>query len=216
MRTPKGKQRGGGGAMRTGKTEVNKLRKKAMKNKMMKKTMLTLAGDDTKDEIRDLMNDSGNLSSISIIGRSPAAASSRQTTSKAAKTKSPGRKKVAKSESSLSLKSLSAQLTRRSSRRKLKEEPSPAKEDKMEVMEVNGDEALAKQGDTIKVVKIQNGDHEQNGHTEEAGVSRLQGVKNMLSSAVWGVPYAKVVEDGDGEANMSQVSNSAESRCVIS
>ena len=30
-------------------------------------------------------------------------------------------------------------------------EPSPAKEDKMEVMEVNGDEALAKQGDTIKV-----------------------------------------------------------------
>ena len=45
MRTPKGKQRGGAKEV---KKETNKLRKKAMKNKMMKKTMLTLAGDDTK------------------------------------------------------------------------------------------------------------------------------------------------------------------------
>ena len=43
MRTPKG-PKGGRGA--SAKTEVNKLRKKAMKNKMMKKTMLAL--DDTK------------------------------------------------------------------------------------------------------------------------------------------------------------------------
>ena len=45
MRTPKGKQRGGA---KDAKKETNKLRKKAMKNKMMKKTMLTIAGDDTK------------------------------------------------------------------------------------------------------------------------------------------------------------------------
>ena len=47
----------------------------------------------------------------------------------------------------------------------------------MEVMETNGDEALAKQGNTLKVVKVQNGDHhnggaasngvhEENGHAE--------------------------------------------------
>ena len=42
MRTPKGPKSG------ARKTEVNKLRKKAMKNKMMKKTMLTLADDNTK------------------------------------------------------------------------------------------------------------------------------------------------------------------------
>ncbi len=33
----------------------------------------------------------------------------------------------------------------------------------MEVMETNGDEALAKQGNTLKVVKVANGDHHQNG-----------------------------------------------------
>ena len=46
MRTPQRKKGGKGGV--NPKIEVNKLRKKAMKNKMMKKTMLTLAGDDTR------------------------------------------------------------------------------------------------------------------------------------------------------------------------
>ena len=43
----------------------------------------------------------------------------------------------------------------------------------MEVMETNGDEALAKQGNTLKVVKVQNGDHQNgaasNGVHEENG-----------------------------------------------
>lgn len=30
---------------------------------------------------------------------------------------------------------------------------------------------------------------------QEAALAKFAGVKNMLSSAVWGVPYAKVVED---------------------
>jgi len=219
MRTPKGPKSG------ARKTEVNKLRKKAMKNKMMKKTMLTLADDNTKEEMRDLMNDS-NVSSISIIG-SPAA------TNKPSKQKSPGRKKIAKTESSLSLKNLGAQLVRRSSRRKLKEEPKDVNGDyligdSMEVVEVNqsGDEVLAKQGNNLKVVKVSNGEHpaSTNGHIENGlvegdGVSRLQGVKNMLSSAVWGVPYAKVVEDGDyDEANSSKMSTKSQSAggCTIS
>lgn len=226
MRTPKGSKAGGR------KTEVNKLRKKAMKNKMMKQTMLTLAGDDTKDDMRDLMNDSGNLSTISIIG-SPAASKKAPAKSK----KSPGRKKVTKSESSLSLKNLGAQLSRRTSRRKLKEEPIATNGvvnedyeigDRMEVVEVNGarDEVLAKHGNSLKVVKVCNGEHpaSSNGHIENGtvegeGVSRLQGVKNMLSSAVWGVPYAKVVEDGDhDEGNTSQIStkSQAQSGCTIS
>ena len=45
MRTPKGPKAGGRGAAGA-KSQVNKLRKKAMKTKMMKKTMLAL--DDTK------------------------------------------------------------------------------------------------------------------------------------------------------------------------
>ena len=44
---PKGKGRGGG-----------LKRKNAMKNKMMKKTMLAVGGDDTREDARGLMNDS--------------------------------------------------------------------------------------------------------------------------------------------------------------
>jgi len=223
MRTPKGPKAGGRGAAGA-KSQVNKLRKKAMKTKMMKKTMLAL--DDTKDDYRGLMNDS-NVSSISIIG-SPAQKQQRQQ-----KPKSPARKKVAKSESSLSLKNLSSQLSRRTSRRKLRDEPVLETYANMEVMETDGDEALAKQGNTIKVVKVQNGGehhdagsggaaangvHEENDHTEE-GASRFQGVKNLLSSAVWGVPYAKVVDDGqEVEANSSKLSTKSESAsgCTIS
>jgi hypothetical protein len=47
MRTPQ-KSRNGGRQAAAKKKDVNKLRKKAMKSKMMKKTIFTLAGDDTK------------------------------------------------------------------------------------------------------------------------------------------------------------------------
>jgi hypothetical protein len=40
--------RAGGGGGGAHKKDMNKLRKKAMKSKMMKKTIFTLAGDDTK------------------------------------------------------------------------------------------------------------------------------------------------------------------------
>jgi hypothetical protein len=48
MRTPQ--RNGKGGSKQAGghKKDLNKLRKRAMKSKMMKKTMFTLAGDDTK------------------------------------------------------------------------------------------------------------------------------------------------------------------------
>ena len=57
MRTPKQKKsapkskRGGGDA-------ANKLRKKAMRSKMMKKTMLAVGGDRTREDVTDLMNES--------------------------------------------------------------------------------------------------------------------------------------------------------------
>ena len=54
MRTPKHKK-----VMQKAKnTATNKLRKKAMRNKMVKKTLLEVGGDDTREDVRDLMNDS--------------------------------------------------------------------------------------------------------------------------------------------------------------
>ena len=47
MRTPQ-KTRNVGRQAAAKKKDVNKLRKRAMKSKMMKKTIFTLAGDDTK------------------------------------------------------------------------------------------------------------------------------------------------------------------------
>ena len=57
MWTPKQKKSAPKGK-RTGDSAGNKLRKKAMKNKMMKKTLLAVGGDRTREDIRDLMNDS--------------------------------------------------------------------------------------------------------------------------------------------------------------
>ena len=67
MRTPKQKKsapktkRGGGGA-------TDKLRKKAMKSKMMKKTLLAVGGDQTREDVRDLMNDSELSVCVAKVG----------------------------------------------------------------------------------------------------------------------------------------------------
>lgn len=54
MRTPKHKK-----IMQKAKTSATgRLRKKAMKNKAFKKTLLDIGGDDTREDIRDLMNES--------------------------------------------------------------------------------------------------------------------------------------------------------------
>ena len=37
-----------------------------MKNKIMKKTMLDIGGDDTREEVRDLMNES-DLSLVGVV-----------------------------------------------------------------------------------------------------------------------------------------------------
>ena len=45
--------------MQKAKTSATgRLRKKAMKNKAFKKTLLDIGGDDTREDIRDLMNES--------------------------------------------------------------------------------------------------------------------------------------------------------------
>ena len=54
MRTPKHKK-----VMQKAKSSATgKLRQKAMKNKAFKKTLLDVGGDDTREDIRDLMNES--------------------------------------------------------------------------------------------------------------------------------------------------------------
>jgi len=200
MRTPKGKQRGGAKEV---KKETNKLRKKAMKNKMMKKTMLTLAGDDTKEEFRDLINES-TMSNISIIGRSPAPArnQNRKNSKKSpAEKRTPATRKSLRSlRSQVSLKSLSSKLSRNNSNNK-----------EVNGMDMSMDTSEAGPGEKkAKLVKLEPGPTE-NGHEEATG-SRLQGMKNMISSAVWGVPYAQVVEESE-PLNSTQDNNS---RCTIS
>ena len=63
MRTPKHKK-----MMQKAKNTANtKLRKKAMRNKMVKKTLLEVGGDDTREDVRDLMNES-DLSFNGVVG----------------------------------------------------------------------------------------------------------------------------------------------------
>lgn len=206
MRTPtrSDKRQKGGAAKR----EVNKLRKKAMKSKMMKKTMLTLAGDDTKEDIRDLMNES-DMSSISIIGRdspvkpAPTARKgekSKKTTKSAVDVDSPRRRSL---RSQVSLKSLSSQLSLK--RKQSNGETNGAMEVDKEVPKVK----LVKREENEPVAAAQNGNH------QPEAVSRIQGVKNLLNSAVWGVPYAQVGEEAnDTLADTSQADKP--SKCLIS
>ena len=60
MRTPKQKKSGQKGG--------SKLRKKAMKSKMMKKTLLAVGGDHTREDVRDLMNDSELSLCVAKVG----------------------------------------------------------------------------------------------------------------------------------------------------
>ena len=54
MRTPKHKKM----MQKAKNSATGKLRKKAMRNKAFKKTLLDVGGDDTREDIRDLMNES--------------------------------------------------------------------------------------------------------------------------------------------------------------
>ena len=54
MRTPTHKKM----IQKAKNSATGKLRKKAMKNKMVKKTLLEVGGDDTREDVRDLMNES--------------------------------------------------------------------------------------------------------------------------------------------------------------
>ena len=64
MRTPKHKRI----LQKAKSSATNRLRKRAMKNKVMKKTMLDIGGDDTREEVRDLMNES-DLSLAGVVSR---------------------------------------------------------------------------------------------------------------------------------------------------
>ena len=53
----------------------------------------------------------------------------------------------------------------------------------------------------------------------EQTLSKFAGVKNIITNAVWGVPYAKVVEDLDISVNEPELENEStksEGNCVIS
>lgn len=63
MRTPKHKKM----MQKAKNTASSKLRKKAMRNKMVKKTLLEVGGDDTREDVRDLMNES-DMSLNGVVG----------------------------------------------------------------------------------------------------------------------------------------------------
>ena len=63
MRTPKHKKM----MQKAKNTASSKLRKKAVRNKMVKKTLLEVGGDDTREDVRDLMNES-DMSLNGVVG----------------------------------------------------------------------------------------------------------------------------------------------------
>lgn len=216
MRTPKHKR-----IMQKAKTSAtNKLRKKAMKNKMMKKTMLDIGGDDTRDEVRDLMNES-DLSLVGVDFKEQLEAAEARTTAPAAgdvlpasedtKTKEPVTSKVSGMMSkSLSMVTMKANETsdkishgimkKTKSLRSLRTKRKLSNEENIDKNqeEVEAEGVSKEKRTKVEDIKEPLESAEVNLPSltlPEQALAKFAGVKNILSSAVWGVPYAKVMED---------------------
>jgi len=211
MRTPKHKR-----IIQKAKTSAtNRLRKKAMKSKMMKKTMLDIGGDDTREEVRDLMNESDlSLAGVDFKEQCEAAAA---VTSPAedgqkcseTKTKEPVSSKVSGMMSkSLSMVTMKANETsdkishgimkKTKSLRSLRNKRKLSNEENIDKSKEEGEgvsqEKRAKVEDTKEPLESTEVNLPSLTLPEQA-FAKFAGVKNILSSAVWGVPYAKVMED---------------------
>jgi len=230
MRTPKQKKsapktkRGGGGA-------TDKLRKKAMKSKMMKKTLLAVGGDQTREDVRDLMNDSELSVCVAKDSIEPDMGQTDQDlvlklSPEKPKTKASTMTAMKKSLSIVSMKTketteeLTNGILKRT--RSLRNSRSKRKLSNEE----NIDFTLATSEKKKKVDEpetVEEKAHPASGLTlSEQTMSKFAGVKNLLTNAVWGVPYAKVVEDLDISACEPELEQSlqdrpkADANCVIS
>jgi len=219
-RTPKGKKPAGAGRADGGR----KLRRKAaLQGKRIKKTLMALGGEDTKEEVMDLLNQSD----ISIIGskavvhppvENPAPAADEEKVAVKDKLAEKATAKIKKSLSVASLKTKAASKevangisngiangisktkslkNLRAGQLKLENVPEvsvEAEKEKEKPMENGENHAPATNGQEAKQ------------SIQEMTLSKLPtlaGVKSMFTNTVWGVPYAKVMEQDLGGMDIS-------------
>jgi len=187
-------------------------RKAAMQGKRMKKTLMALGGDDTKEEVRDLLNQSD----ISIIGAKavvhdpPATPKTPQTTEQRLEKT---RRGIKKSFSMVSVKTKTASkemangiangisngITKtrslrnlRSGQQRLENLPDdpvePTSVEKEKTVVTNGDSAVTNGGEQAA----------SRGDLLLSKLPSLEGVKTLFGTTVWGVPYAKQLDHDTG------------------
>lgn len=217
MRTPKHKRI----LQKAKNSATNRLRKKAMKNKIMKKTMLDIGGDDTREEVRDLMNESDlSLAGVDFKEQCEAAAAESSKSpavpvddvdSSEPKSKEPSQvtsKVTGMMSKSLSMVTMKANETtdkisngimkKTKSLRSLRNKRKLSNEENIDKSKEEAEGVTQEKRTKVEDIKEP---------LESAGVNlpsltipeqafaKFAGVKNLLSSAVWGVPYANIVED---------------------
>jgi len=210
MRTPKHKRM----IQKAKNTATGKLRKKAMRNKMYKKTLLEVGGDDTREDVRDLMNESDmsfngvdfkeKVSSTPVVTAEhilepePEKSMSKKMSGMMTKSMSLVTMKTAETTDKLA----SGIMKKTKSLRSLRSKRKHSNEENIDKSVTDDDEKTESEEKKAKIDDIkepledaQNVNNLPGLSIHEQAYAKFAGVKNMLSSAVWGVPYAKVVED---------------------
>jgi len=216
---PKGKGRGGG-----------LKRKNAMKNKMMKKTMLAVGGDDTREDAIGLMNDSDLSVCVAKDNREPDLGQTDQDLVLRLSPEKP--KKIAmmmtKSLSLVSMKTkeTTEELTngimkRTRSLRSAKNKRKLSNEENIDFTLATSENATSEKKTKVDVKEPLGEEQDPNVLSlPEQTLAKISGVKSMITNAVWGVPYAKVVEDIDisvCEPELEDpVAPKSEGKCIIS
>jgi len=198
---------------------------------MVKKTLLEVGGDDTREDVRDLMNESDM--SLNGVDFKEQLESSKKFSSPLASVEPDQEKSMSKKMSGMMTKSLSMVtmktnettdklangiMKKTKSLRSLRNKRKHSNEENMNKSEADVDAPIEEKKAKIDDIKEPLEDAQTNINVpglsiQEQAFAKFAGVKNMLSSAVWGVPYAKVVEDPleisvcDSELEVAAASN---------
>jgi len=198
---------------------------------MVKKTLLEVGGDDTREDVRDLMNES-DLSFNGVDFKEQLEASvkvpSPLTTVEPEQEKSMSKKMSGMMTKSLSMVTMKTNETtdklanglmkKTKSLRSLRNKRKHSNEENMDKSASEADVPTEEKKAKIDDIKEPLEDAQTNTNVpslsiQEQAFAKFAGVKNMLSTAVWGVPYAKVVEDPleisvcDSELEVAAASN---------
>lgn len=202
-RTPKAKIPGQGSKRADGGKKLR--RKAAMQGKRMKKTLMVLGGDDTREDFQDLLNQSD----ISIIGAKAVVHEPTKVTEVKVEKIEKAKKSIKKSLSMASIKTKAASkemangiatgisngITKtkslrnlRSGQLRLENQPdvlSPEPEKPKQLEEVEPQQPQQPQQPNLAAITL-------------AKLPTLEGVKSLFVNSVWGVPYSKVLEQESG------------------